>query len=191
MEFFAAFAGGFGGVWFALFVLLFIVAGVFASEYDSFFGGTITFAVGLIGLDLLFGVPILETIVANPISLLVFLALYVAAGSAYAGLWRWVRYIKKHSYEIDEGYRRWAKDASKSGEPTDFDSYLESNDYRYKASRHKDKLASWVLMWPFGLLWDLMHRPARWLWNTVYDNLGVMFDRIGKQTARNIHGKKK
>ena len=191
MEFVAAFAGGFSGVGFALFFLLFLTAGVFASEYDSFFGGTATFIVGLLSLDMLFGVPIFETIVNNPFSILLFLAIYIAAGSAYAGLWRWVRYIKQNSYAIDEGYVRWARDASKNGEPADFDAYLESDDYRYKASRHKDKLACWVLMWPFGLLWDLMHRPARWLWNTVYNNLGVMFDRIGKQTARNIHGKKK
>lgn len=191
MEFLGAFAGAVGGVWFALFVLFFVACGIFASELDSFVGGTATFIVGLLSLDMLFGVPIFETILNNPFSILLFLAIYIAAGSAYAGFWRWVRYIKENSHHIEEHYARWARDANKSGEPSDFDSYLESNDYRYKASRHKEKLAAWVLLWPFGLLWDLMHRPARWLWNTVYENLGTLFDKIGKHTARSVHGSKK
>ena len=191
MEFLAAFTGAFGGVWFALFVLLFIVCGIFSAETDSFFTGTATFVLGLAGLDLMFGYPVWETVVSNPLSILLFLAIYIAAGSAYAGLWRWVRYIKEHSEDINNSFLRWAREARKDAQPDDFETYLDSDYYAYKASKHKDKLAAWVLLWPFGLLWDLMHRPARWVFNTVYNNLGTLFDKIGKHTARSIQGKSK
>lgn len=190
MEFIGAFTGAVGETWFALFVLLVVASGIFSAEYDSFFAGTITFIVGLLGLDFMFGVPVFATIVSNPLAILLFLAIYIAAGSTYAGLWRWVRYIKEHSDQINRHYLSWAKSANKNGEPDTFDAYLESSDYAFKASLHKEKLASWVLLWPFGLLWDLMHRPARWVWNTVYNNLGTLFDKIGKQTARSIQRKK-
>lgn len=186
-----AFLGAFSGVWFALFLLIFIASGIFSVENDSFFGGTITFVLGLAGMDLLFGVPVWETLNANWLSLFLFLAIYIAAGSAYAGFWKWIGFIQENEDSINEKYLQWAKAANKHGEPDDFETYLNSDSYKFKAKYHKERLAAWVLMWPFGLLWDLMHRPARWVFNTVYENLGTMFDSIGKNTARKMRAKTK
>lgn len=189
MEFLASFGGAFSGVWFALFVLLFIVSGIFSAETDSFFAGSLTFIIGLSSLDLFFNFPVWETVVSNPLSILLFLGLYVVAGSVYAGFWRWTRFIKEHSDVINDGFVRWSKSENKQRTSENFELYLESSSYHFSASNHKQKFATWIMLWPFGLLWDLAHRPARWLFNTLYFNLGTIFDKIGKRTARNLQGK--
>jgi hypothetical protein len=183
-----AFLGGFSGVWFALFLLIFVGCGIFSAENDSFFMGTLTFIVGLGLMQLLFGVPVWATITGNPFAIVLFLAIYIGAGAAYTGLWRWVRFIKERGRDIERSYESWAHIRQRDKQSDDFELFLNSDSYDYKAASHKDKLAAWVLTWPFGLLWDLMHRPARWIFNTVYDNLGVMFETISKNTARKIHG---
>lgn len=182
-----AFMGGFSGVWFALFLLIFVGFGIFSAENDSFFMGTLTFIIGLGLMDFVFGVPVWATIVGNPFVIVLFLAIYIAAGAAYTGLWRWVRFIKDRGNEIERSFQSWAHSRKQEKQSADFDLFLNSDSYKFKAATHKDRLAAWVLTWPFGLLWDLMHRPARWVFNTVYNNLGVVFETVSKNTARKIH----
>jgi hypothetical protein len=208
--FFAAFSGA----WFGIFMLAFIVIGIVANEMDSFWMGAATLLVGLAGMEFLFDVPVWASIFANPLMLLLYAAVYVAVGSLYTGLWSWPNFIREHADNIKMDYGSWkndlirsnrvekrrtladlaqGKEAEQADEITDpnldtsFETFLDSSNYRYPASRHKDRLAAWVLMWPFGLLWDLMHRPARWIWNTVYSGLGQVFERVSKQTARKIY----
>lgn len=186
-----SFLGSVGGVWFALFFLLFVGFGIFSSEINSLAAGVTTFVVGLMSMDLIFGVPIWEQIVSNPLIVLLFLVLYVIAGSAYAVLCRWTRLIQSNSDRIDRKFYHWKQNQSRNGDPIDFDSFLESTDYPYKASDHKEKIAAWIMLWPFGVLWDLMHRPARWIYHTLYQMLGSSLDRVSKNIARSMHGKNK
>jgi hypothetical protein len=192
MDIFAlSFLGSVGGVWFALFLLLFVGFGIFSSEIDSFSAGLVTFVVGLVGMDLLFGVPVWEQIVSNPLVVLLFLALYFVAGSAYAVLWRWRRFIYSNNDRIERSFYAWKKTQANTGNTTDFESFLESNDYPFIASNHQSQIAAWVMLWPFGLLWDLMHRPARWIYDICYHMLGALLNRVSKNVARSIHGKNK
>jgi hypothetical protein len=181
--FFAAFSGA----WFGIFVLAFIVIGIVANEMDSFWMGAATLLVGLAGMEFLFEVPVWASVFANPFMLVLYAALYVAVGAIYTGMWSWPNYIREHESRIKLDYGDFRNNAKRSGNEVTFDDYLDSKDYRYKASGHKDRLAAWVLMWPFGLLWDLLHRPARWVWHTVYSGFGEVFERVSKQTARKMH----
>ncbi len=181
--FFAAFSGA----WFAIFMLAFIVIGIIANEMDSFWMGAATLLIGLVGMQFLFAVPVWASIFANPLMLLLYAAVYVAIGSIYTGMWSWPNYIREHEDRIKMSYGEYRNRNKRDGIEVTFDDFLDSGSYDYKASNHKDRLAAWVLMWPFGLLWDLMHRPARWIWNTVYSGLGRVFEDVSKRTARKIH----
>jgi len=186
MEVFLAAAGG---TWFAIFALVILVAGVVSAEYDSFFGGTIAFVVGLLGADIIFGYPVIASIMSNPLIILVALVLYVFAGSVYAGFWKWPDYIRSKEINIEHtfhSYRQTLPDAT-------FDDFIESEEYtsRFGASRNKQRLSAWVLMWPFSLFWELLRKPAIWVFNTSYAMLGDMFESVGKNTAKKMHGKKK
>jgi hypothetical protein len=181
----------FGGAWLAIFMLAFIVVGVIANELDSFFMSAATLLIGFVGLQWMFGLPIWQTIAANPFVLILYIAVYVAVGSLITGLWSWPNYIREHAKDIDYAFEEYVRSQKRGGHEVTFDQFLDSRSYEFRASNRKDQLAAWVMMWPFGLLWDLIHRPARWIWNAVYYNLGDVFETISKYTARKIHEKNK
>lgn len=185
MEVFLAAAGG---TWFAIFALIILAAGIFSAEFDSFFGGTVTLSIGLLGADLIFGYPIFSALVANPLIAIVIVGLYVMIGSAYTGIWRWPEYLRGKSENIEHDFAQYRMD-NKGGS---FDDFLESNRYNgYRASSNKERLSAWVLMWPFSLFWELARKPAKWAFNTVYATLGNMFENVGKNTAKKMHERNK
>ena len=189
MEVFLAAAGG---TWFAIFVLLIFILGIATSEFDSFFGGMITLIIGLLGLDFIFGYPIIQSIIGNPLIILLSGAIYIAIGSAYTAIWKWPDYIRSKSDNIESNYKSWKKRRLSDNEPCTFEDFLESDGYSYYvASNNKNKLSTWVLMWPFSMFWEVSRKPAIWAFNTSYKMLGNMFEIVGKNTARKIHKTKK
>lgn len=181
----------FGGAWLAIFMLAFVVVGVIANELDSFFMGAATLLVGFVGLQWIFGLPIWQTVAANPFVLILYVAVYVAIGALITGLWSWPNYIREHADNIKYAFEEHVRAQKRGGHEVTFDQFLVSISYPYKASKNKDRLAAWVLMWPFGLLWDLIHRPARWIWNVAYFGLGDVFETISKNTARKVYERSK
>lgn len=169
----------------AIFVLLVIIAGISFSETHSFFGGTVTLIMTILGAEYIFGYNVIDSIVANPFIILFIILLYVVAGSAYTAFWKWPNYIQSKSNDIEEDFRKWSqRDPKKT-----FDSFLESSNYSYKASNNKERLSVWVMMWPFSVFWELSHKPAFWLWTNVYNTLGNLFESVGKNAAIKNHSK--
>lgn len=178
-----------GGFWFFLFVMAVLVGGVIVSEMDSFFAGTITFILTLSGFQL-FGYPIFASILGNPIFLLIFLAIYVAAGSAYAVFYRYPRFLKKSDDDIKERYRNYLRSERLEDNDEAFEAFMDSAEYaKYRPGRNKDAIANWVLMWPWSLFWDLLHRPIIWVYNNAYIGIGQALDRVGKNITRKIVGR--
>jgi hypothetical protein len=195
------------GVWFAAFMLLFFVSLVWASEKDSFLLGTSVILVGAAVGEFVFGLPIIASIIANPFTLVVYVTVYIAFGALYAGLWRLPNFVKKNSGNIQSSYITW-KDrvttnherswrvinrdrvtrTKKHPEPADvpFDEFLNSSSNGHSVRNNKDRVASWVLLWPASLTWELMHKPFIWLWNSVYFSLGEVFERINRDSARKV-----
>lgn len=169
-------------------LLLFIVAGVVAAETDSALASGVTFILGLLVLNYGFNISVLSVLAANPLWIVGYIILYIGAGALYTALWRWPEYIRKNKEKILDIYSRWA--AKKGGaEDNSFEAFMDSSDYRFNASQHKERLGTWVGMWPFSLFWELLRKPASWIWNTAYKSLGTLFQRIGRNTARKLHDK--
>lgn len=189
MEVFLAAAGG---TWFAIFVLIVLIAGIASAEFDSFVGGTVTLITGLIGADLIFGYPVFASIIANPLIILAVIALYIAVGSIYTALWKWPDYIRSKSKHINSSYDNWTRSNEKNKVEKTFDNFLDSPDYKnnYAASSNKERLSAWVMMWTFSMAWELARKPAKWVFKNVYSMLGDMFEQVGKSTAKKMHDKK-
>lgn len=83
-------------------------------------------------------------------------------------------------------YIRWSGGII-DAEDNSFDAFLDSDAYKYNAGQHKERLGTWVTMWVFSLFWELLRKPARWLWNTAYTSFARMFQNIGRNTARKLH----
>ena len=197
---------GAGSIWLAIFALVVFASLVYSVEKDSFMLGGAILIISAVIAEFAFSIPIWASIVANPLMLVLYLAVYIAAGSLYAGFWKLPGFVRKNSSIIQRDYESWKKDKFRSDnhwadkvrqhvkgdpEPTptvdvSFDAFLDSDSYRFKVRKNKDRVASWVLLWPCGVTWELMHKPFIWLWESVYYGLGEVFERINRDTARKI-----
>lgn len=187
MDMLASFAGAFGGVWFAVMLLIFVVAGCAASEYDNVVLGGITLLLGLTAMQWLGGLPIWAAVVANPLLVLLFAAVYLAIGAAYAGLWRFRIYVNNHNEEIMNNYRSYLRSEKLEDSTESFEKFLGSTSYKFGANWNKNRLGNWTLMWPFAMGWELSHKPFIALYNKIYYMLGDMFNEISRRAARGIY----
>ena len=184
------------GIWFGIFLLAFLAIGIIVSEYDNFAMGTITLIAGLSLLQWVFGVPVWAAIVSNPFIIVLFAIVYIVCGSFFTGFWKFPNFVNKNKLNIQLAFETWIKNTYPSSSKEEyvdklkseekFEQFLDSTSYPMSASSNKNRLASWVLMWPFALLWELSHKPAIWLWELVYYNLGEVFQHVSKNAARKI-----
>ena len=184
-----AFLGAFSGVWFALFIIVFAVCGTFTASVGSMFWSLVVLAAGAGILEFLVGISVLSILIANPLLVIAALAIYIGIGAAYTGLWRWPSHLRKQSGLIKSVFENWRTDNQKKltdkTKEEAFELFLDSDRYgSWHPSRNKERLSTWVLMWPFAMGWELSHKPLIWIFETVYYTLGDMFVAIGKNTAR-------
>lgn len=177
-----------GGVWFLVFFGFIFIVGVIASEIDNFTLGTTTFIVAMIGAQTLFDVPVWATISDNPLSLVLFLAAFIVVGVIYTALWRWPEFLRDNAKQINADYVDCNR---RSADKVSFDEYLNSNYYSFTASKHKDRLATWIITWPFSMVWELSRKPIKYAYNLVYIVVGAAFENIGTSVARRIHERHK
>lgn len=166
--------------------VVFVGAGILSAEMDSAIMSVATFIIGLIVLQWGFGVSVWASFIANPLLAIGAVIFYIAIGTAYTAVWKWPDFIRKNKNNIMRAYNDWAR-TLKDNEDNSFEAFLNTSYYEYNASDHKERLATWTGMWPFSFIWDMSRRPAIWLWNQLYKNLGNIFENIGKKTARKLH----
>jgi hypothetical protein len=168
---------------FIIFLLVVLAVGIVAAESDNWLFTTATVISTFVALELFFGVAIWATIVANPLAILLFTFIYVAVGAAYTAIWRWPVALRDLAENIQSSYDMYL-DGHQGHTKEDFmNSYAYS---KYTASANKASLANWVLAWPLSLTWELARKPAIWVWNTTYEVLGNLFERVGKRVSANI-----
>jgi hypothetical protein len=190
-----------GGVWLALFSILIFALLVLSSEKDSFVLGAAVMIVAAVTAQYLFKLPVWATITSISIPMLIlYFVTFIAIGAVFAGLWKLPEFLQKNSGRIQNDYLNWkenqikwsksrnypSKDEALTPLDLSYDTFLKSTAYNYKIRDNKDRVASWVLLWPFGLAWDLIHKPFVWLWNFVYYGFGDIFERINIGIARKI-----
>lgn len=190
-----------GGLWLGLFGLVVLCSLMWASSSDSFILGSAVILLSAVVAQFVFAIPVWATIVANPFMLLLYIAVYAAIGSLYTAMWRLPNFLKKNADRIQSDYESWRnsqgswKESLKRkarGEeeeaPADvsFDTFLNSSYYNYSVRNNKDRVASWVLLWPASFTWEMMHKPFIWVWESVYYGLGKTFEKINHNQARKI-----
>lgn len=171
-----------GGFWFIVFILFITALGIYATETDSFLLGTGSFIIALLGAEVLFNKPVWATIYSDYGTIIVYLGLFGLAGAVYTALWRWPEFLRSNAKYINSSYESYHKKYEGT-----FAEYLKSNSYEFTASRHSHRLTTWIITWPFSLLWELLRKPMKYLGKTIYTALSTTFERIGSYTATRIH----
>jgi len=167
-----------GGFWFFLLIVIVFAAGALSCEYDSITGGIFTILLLIGGLQLL-GYPIFSTIISSPFVIFLLLFGYIAAGAAYAIIYRYPTFLGKNKSNIEKAYNSWEHEGAKSPFET-------SHHFReFSPGYNVDRITSWVMLWPWGMLWSLSHRPFIWVYDTVYVWIGKVLDSVAKRFIRN------
>lgn len=177
-----------GGFWFFMFVLAVVGIGIVATEVGSSLLGTVTFVLGLLGLEYIFGIPVSDTVVDNPVVLVGLFLVYIIAGSIYTLLWRWPEFLREHQEDILDAYNR-ARKHSKI-ELFTSENYIATYDYKYSAKRHVDHIIAWIVTWPFSLVWELARKPVKFISTQAYQLTSTAFEKIGQSTVKSIIEKK-
>ena len=179
-----------GGFWFFLFVIAIFACGIWSAETDNYFGGAATLVILALGSQFLFGIPVFAAILANPLLLIVGVVAYIGIGLAYAVLYRYADFLRKKSVSITSSWGdfqiSYKKQHGKDSTPTRAD-FRESQSYReYTPKYNADRIAAWVMMWPWAVFWDLSHKPIRWVYNNMYTFAGRALDRVGAKVSDKI-----
>jgi hypothetical protein len=178
------------GVWLALFLLVAFIALAFSIEADSFFAGSVLLVIFAGIAQFIFDIAILSYIAANPLLTIFALIFYAAIGIAYAAFWRLPIFVDKNAEYIKNEYVIFCK--ANEGHDTSFEAFTTSYRYRqFTVAYNKDAVASWVLLWPIGVLWELSHKPIRWLWSMLYSGIGSSLEKINTNAAAKIIQKTK
>ncbi len=195
------------GFWLGLYLLIVFGSLIWASETDSFFMGVAVIAIMWAIGEWVFNLGILSSLIANPLLGIVYVFLYVAIGAVYTRLWKLPNFVKKNTDNIQRSYENWKDMLTKTnhldwrektrgilpGEKeerpapdTSYDTFLNSSSYNYSVKNNKDRVASWVLLWPASIAWELSHKPFIWAWEHVYYGLGRVFEKANHDMARKI-----
>jgi hypothetical protein len=180
-----------GGFWFFLFFFTIFVCGIWSAEYDNMYGGTVTLLALAAGSQFLFGVPVFATILANPLLLVAGVVAYIGIGMAYAVFYRYADFLKQRSSWIKMSWEEFQiaykeDDDVEDGDPT-HDEFRQSFHYdQYAPKYNADRIAAWVMMWPWAIFWDLSHKPIRWVYNTMYKLASRVLEKVSARVSNKI-----
>jgi hypothetical protein len=176
------------GIWLSIFALLAISLLILSIEKDSSTLGSAVLFLSFMIVEYGFNIPIWASIVANPILLAVYLFAYISSGIVYASFWRLPNFIKKNADSIRNDYHQWKQTDQWTSPKRDvsIDAFLSSSYYRYKIQNNKDRIISWVMLWPVGVTWEMIHKPTTAIWKTGYRIIGNTLEKVNRDTARKI-----
>ena len=55
-----------------------------------------------------------------------------------------------------------------------------------KASYHKDRIITWMIYWPFSMLWTLINDPVRRGFEWIYRRIGKLMQSISERVFRGV-----
>ena len=172
-----------GGFWFFLLAIAFLVAGIVSAECDNLWGACLTLILLAGTSELLFDIPILASISQNPILIVAGLAAYIVVALLYAVFYRYPCFLRNKAESITQ---EWINFLSKHPGETRDAFRLSTYYHRYTPSYNADRISTWALLWPWAIFWDLCHKPARWVYNTLYALAGRMLDNVGSKVSDSI-----
>lgn len=174
-----------GGVWIALAALLVVIGLLYSTHNESFFLGLGVIFLAILAGEYLLGLGIFAAIAANPFVLLFGLGGYAVIGTLYAAWWKMPNFLDSKKDSISKRYDIWKSRLDKDQDPS-YEEFLNSQSYPYSVRDNKDRVASWVLLWPLNILWELSHKPFVWVWEKAYYGIGRVLENVNSKHATKI-----
>lgn len=164
-------------------------------ENDRAGGAGISVVIFGLLLQFLGGVDVFGTIWNNPVYILVFLALYLVAGTVWA-VSKWYIFVKKIARKYREIKTEFLHSRKlEPGDPLDDKQRAEllrqARDSGIKevpprANSNKSRIIGWMVFWPISLVWSLLDDFVKELFTQVYDFIGGFLQRISNRVFKDI-----
>lgn len=172
--------------WVVIATFIWLPLSIWSYEADNALGSLIGLILYAAVLQWVGGVPVWQSIVENPFTLVVILATYMAIGLLYGVFWKWRRYCASKADEIKKGLKEFEKYAS-SDEAAD--GFERSYHNPVKPSAHAERITNWIVFWPFGVIWTLLHDPVMWLGRETYRLAGSAVSSIANSEIEKVRRK--
>jgi hypothetical protein len=144
---------------------VFVVAEIAATENDNLFLAIVLAIVALVVFSVGSDHNPVRWVVDNPLHATLSIPLYFLFGTVWA-YWKWhgviVDALAQYKKVIDANH-----DASK-------------DNYRPSAANSKERIVTWIIMWPFSMFWALLTWPRR-LATAIYNRLAASFQHMADE----------
>ena len=195
-----------GSVGFWILVAVVSILMFYFLEYDKSFRASLTLIITILFL-FWFGNLSFSYISANPLQFLAFVAGYFVAGAVWTVVkwWFFVYRMREEYNEIRESFLR-SENVGGPGIPDD----LKSNWYGYlrrnvnygkygsrsrlkliangveppKPNDFKSRIYSWMVFWPWSMVYTLIDDPVRKIFRFIYRNIKYLLERISAHAFR-------
>lgn len=174
-----------------------IVISIGATELESWFLVALSAVLWFAFVPIVLGVSFLTAMFTlNPLLLLGLFIVYFLVGGLYVLLWAWPEWLEDRRDDIkmrfdlykDVMIKRDRHDDSQS--QLTVETFLESKTYsgQFWASNNKSMIVMHIIMWPFDMAWELLNRPIRWAYNSVYNLIINGLNHVTRNKIRKTLG---
>lgn len=152
-------------------------------------------------LQLLAKIPIFGFIVAHPVWILIFVALYLPLGILYSRCYELPRFcrrvVEQYNKEKEAFFERWQSDESMNKNRKDQtveEAWIERCQYTFPQFRngmfsihsYKSKIFTWVAYLPWFLVWRLVHDFLKEIWDVIYLQIQHIYQAVADRIYKDI-----
>lgn len=199
----------FGTFWFWLLVLAELGVLFACTAAEGFrrrgLAATASLITFLAVLQFLGGIPVWQYIVANPVTVVVWVLLYLLGGVGWV-FPRWWLFVKDHRRKYDELKQQfldskgaqvltpelleeWAKYfESKRGYGGYYDEENHRIEFKPRPRDHQSRIITWMCMWPLNLLWTLLNDPVVRFFRHIYYEIAGLLQKISDNAFKDVEG---
>lgn len=170
---------------FIAFMVVVIISSIVCAEFESFFFSALVIGAAVVTAHFFFDIPVIQYVLENPMLMIPGLLGYLIVGSLYTILWRWPNWIENRQDSIQRSYNRYCIEYNLEKTSASLAEFIQSTEYKthYGPAQNKESISVWVMMWPFVLFWELLHKPITWLWEVTYKAISSSLVSVGNRTA--------
>ena len=186
-----------GGTIFWIVAAIFSVALLGCIEYQKGWWSSFLVAGFFTILYFASGINVISVVLANPMTAIYYVGLYVAGGVVW-GCVKWWFYSRKAVDVVKELKVKFLNEKKISGDTipeTSMDSFISSvlhssryhdEDYPPRFMKHKADWTMWATYWPLSFFWTMLNQPIKKLWNFVYSQVGQMMQNMTNRMSEKI-----
>lgn len=152
--------------------------------YEKYFGATSTLIITGALLFFLGAQPLFYGLIENPMLLVFYFLIYSVMGTIYA-TFDWWLYCRDTKRDF-ESYIENNKPSHQAQYKDNYDKFVEETKegYRPKVRYCKAMVVGNIVYWPFDLLFNLLGRYVIRFFNTIFDSISGLLNRISVNTFK-------